>query len=135
VPSTRTNDQMWRDFLDGRIERLKRVKSAFRRIPSAPRCRACQAPFDGIGGQVLRFTPWRRWRANSALCSLCTGSLGTSVGGAEVEATFLFADIRGSTGVAEHMRPAAYRELLQRFYRVCAGAVDEVVLARPAVVP
>lgn len=125
MPSARSNDEMWRDFLDGRIEGLERMKSAFRRIPSAPRCKAGQAPFGGFGGKVFRFTPWRRWQANSALCSICTGSLGTSVGGAEVEATFLFADIRGSTGVAEHMRPAAYQELLQRFYQVCAMAVDD----------
>lgn len=125
MPSTRTNDEMWRDFLDGRIEGLEGLKSTFRRIPSAPRCKLCQAPFEGFGGRILRFTRFRRWQANSTLCSICVGSLDKSVGGAEVEATFLFADIRGSTGVAEHMRPAAYQKLLQRFYRVCAMAVDD----------
>jgi len=41
-----------------------------------------------------------------------------------VEATFLFADIRGSTGVAEHLRPVEFNAILQRFYIVCARAVD-----------
>jgi hypothetical protein len=30
----------------------------------------------------------------------------------------LFADIRGSTAIAEHMEPSAYAALLNRFYRV-----------------
>jgi adenylate cyclase len=125
VPKARTNDEEWRDFLTGRVEGLEQLKSVFRRLPSAPRCKACQAPFGGIGGKLLWFTPWRRWRANAALCTICTLGLGMSVGGAEVEATFLFADIRGSTTVAEHMRPAEFHAILDRFYRVCAKAVDE----------
>jgi adenylate cyclase len=120
-----TNDEIWAEFLAGKIDGLERMKRLFRRIPTAPRCKLCQAPFGGLGGKMLRFTPWRRWQANSTLCNICTGSLGQQVGGAEVEATFLFADIRGSTGVAEHLRPAEYQALLQRFYRVCAMAVDE----------
>jgi adenylate cyclase len=125
VPKARTHDEEWRDFLSGHIEGLEQAKRFFRRIPSAPRCKACQAPFEGIGGKVLRFTPWRRWRANATLCTICTLGLGMAIGGAEVEATFLFADIRGSTTVAEHMRPAEYNAILERFYRVCARAVDE----------
>jgi len=125
VPGARTTDEMWRDFLAGNIEGLEGLKTTFRRLPSAPRCKVCQAPFAGIGGRVLRFTPWRRWRANSTLCSICTGKLGEAVGGAEVEATFLFADIRGSTGVAERLRPAEYHAILERFYRACAMAVDD----------
>ena len=124
MPSARTNDEMWREFLSGHIQGLEGMKRIFRRVPAAPRCKLCQAPFNGVGGTVLHFTPFRRWQANSTLCNICTGSLGELVGGAEVEATFLFADIRGSTGVAEHMRPAEYNAILQRFYMVCASAVD-----------
>lgn len=118
-------DEQWRQTLSGELEGLERIKTLFRRIPAAPRCKLCQAPFTGLGGALLRFTPWRRWRANSTLCTVCTGSLDEVVGGAEIEATFLFADIRGSTGLAEHLRPAEYNAILQRFYRICATAVDE----------
>lgn len=124
MPQASTNDQLWRDLLSGNVKRLEDFRRLFRRIPAAPRCKLCQAPFAGVGGKVLRFTPWRRWEANSTLCNVCTGSLGEHVGGAEIEATFLFADIRGSTGVAEHLRPAEYNAILQRFYLVCARAVD-----------
>ncbi|MCI0583232.1 MAG: adenylate/guanylate cyclase domain-containing protein [Chloroflexi bacterium] len=125
MPRARTNDETWRAFLAGEIEGLDGLRGMFRRLPSAPRCKICQAPFEGVGGKILRFTPFRRWDANATICNICTGSLGQSVGGTEIEATFLFADIRGSTGVAEHLRPAEYQALLQRFYRVCAMAVDE----------
>lgn len=125
MPTETPIDEQWRAFLAGNIEGLEQLKRLFRRIPAAPRCKLCQAPFTGIGGAFLRFTPWRRWQANSTLCSICTGSLGDTIGGAEVEATFLFADIRGSTTVAEHMRPKDYRHILERFYRTCAKSVDD----------
>ncbi len=46
-------------------------------------------------------------------------------GGAEIEATFLFADIRGSTSLAEGMSPSAFHALLDRFYAVASNVVFE----------
>jgi adenylate cyclase len=37
-------------------------------------------------------------------------------GGAEIEASFLFADVRGSTSLAERVTPTEFRRLLNRFY-------------------
>ena len=37
-------------------------------------------------------------------------------GGAEVEISMVFTDVRGSTTLAEGMRPAAFRHLINRFY-------------------
>ena len=42
----------------------------------------------------------------------------------------VFADVRGSTGLAEQMRPAAFRNLINRFYR----AATEAMVARNALV-
>jgi adenylate cyclase len=39
-------------------------------------------------------------------------------GGAEVEVTILFADIRGSTSIAERMKPADFSLLIKHFYQV-----------------
>ena len=44
-------------------------------------------------------------------------------GGAEIEMSMLFADIRGSTSLAETMPPGEYRALLDRFYNVAADAI------------
>jgi adenylate cyclase len=45
-------------------------------------------------------------------------------GGAEVEATFLFADVRGSTALAESVGAEEFRGLMARFYAEAAAAVD-----------
>lgn len=117
--------EQWQEFREGRIEGLEDMRKLFRRVPSAPRCKLCQAPFSGIGGGLMRFTGFRRWQASSALCSICVGHLDEAVGGVEIEATFLFADIRGSTGVAERMRPVEFHAILERFYGVAARAIDD----------
>ncbi len=49
--------------------------------------------------------------------------LKTGIGGAEVELTLLFADIRGSTGLGERLPPAEFTALLTSFYRLAASAI------------
>lgn len=51
-------------------------------------------------------------------------------GGAEVDIAVLFADVRGSTSLAERMGPAEYAALLNRFYRVATA----VLIAQEAVI-
>ena len=46
-------------------------------------------------------------------------------GGAEVECSLLFADIRGSTSLAEKMSPTEFRRLLDRFYDAAAKVLHE----------
>jgi adenylate cyclase len=92
-------------------------------MPSPPRCKLCYAPFKGVGGLVLGhwFGPWER---NPQLCKNCMKKLTRQgVGGAEIELTFLFADIRGSTALGERLRPAAFSALLNSFYRLAAEAI------------
>ena len=60
---------------------------------------------------------------NPNLCSKCFTFVSTNHGGAEIEMSLLFADIRDSTGLAETMAPSAYRALLDRFYNTAADAV------------
>jgi class 3 adenylate cyclase len=84
----------------------------------------CQAPFGGIGGLVLR--PWfGRWERNPALCKACMRTLfDRGPGGAELEISLLFADIRGSTGLAERLGPTAFAKLLQAFYGLATEAIQ-----------
>jgi adenylate cyclase len=119
------NDEMWRRLLSGNDPDLVRMQRLFGRIPSAPRCKLCHAPFGRPGSLVLKPFGWGRWEANPTLCRICGRGLDRGIGGAEIDSTFLFADIRGSTGLAEEMRPAAFRELLERFYRIAAAAIDD----------
>jgi adenylate cyclase len=48
----------------------------------------------------------------------------TKPGGAEVELSFMFADVRGSTALAEHTQAQEFSSLLARFYGIAAKAVD-----------
>ena len=46
-------------------------------------------------------------------------------GGAEIEVSVLFADVRGSTGLAEGASPAQFRNRLQSFYKVAWDAIND----------
>lgn len=71
---------------------------------------------------------------NPNYCDVCETFVRTHPGGAEVEISMLFADVRGSTTIAEQMRPAEFGRLMNRFFD-CAnrviidsdGVVDKLV--------
>ncbi len=116
-------DEEWKELLTGEHANMLRLRRQFRHVPASPRCKLCHAPFAGPGGFVLRpwFGPWER---NAQLCKSCMKHL-TQQGmvGAEVELSMLFADIRGSTGLGERLRPAEFSALLSMFYRLAADAI------------
>jgi len=53
---------------------------------------------------------------NPNYCDVCETFVRTHPGGAEVEVSVLFADVRGSTALAEQMRPAEFSRLMNRFF-------------------
>ena len=90
-----------------------------RRLPAEPRCRICYYPFEGIGGAISRhLLDLRPSPGNPYFCNQCERMAEKYPGGAEVEATILFADVRGSTSLAENMPPADFSRLIKRFYAV-----------------
>jgi adenylate cyclase len=82
-------------------------------LPSNPRCKLCNAPFKSWGGSLMRVFGRPQSRKNPRYCEPCAFQ---EPGGAEVELSMLFADIRGSTTIAERMRPAEFTRLISRFY-------------------
>jgi adenylate cyclase len=58
------------------------------------------------------------------LCKACFGTLAKHPGGAELEISVVFADVRGSTGLGERSSAAEFRELLQAYYRAASSAID-----------
>ena len=103
----------WRDVLLGIHPGLYRKRRLFRVIPSEPRCKFCNAPFHGIGGTLMSIIGRRQYSKNPLFCEAC---LHEPVEGAEVEITMLFADIRGSTTLAEKMSATDFGNLMNRFY-------------------
>ncbi|MFL5750983.1 MAG: adenylate/guanylate cyclase domain-containing protein [Chloroflexota bacterium] len=108
--------EVWRRLLLGTDPSVMKLRRRHRRIPSPPRCKMCAAPFGPPGGWVLRYFGHARWAKNPKYCEGCFRTLQANHGGAEVECSLLFADVRGSTSLAEAMRPAQFRALMGRFY-------------------
>jgi adenylate cyclase len=85
----------------------------------------CNAPFKGPGGVLMRLIAYGPSPLNRRLCKWCIRAMHKNPGGAEVEITVLFADERGSTGIAEQMAPGEFSELLARFYGAAAEVIDD----------
>ena len=71
---------------------------------------------------------------NPSMCSSCFDFMVRHHGGAEIDCTLLFADVRGSTTLAEQMTATEFRARLDRFYRVAStvvidhdGSIDKFV--------
>ena len=120
----RTPQEAMQGFLSGEDPGLGRSRRVFRRVPSSPRCKLCAAPFEGLGGAVLRHVGFSRYSGNPAICSNCIKSL-NKVGtfGAEIPVSLVFADIRGSTTIGESLTPTEFRAFLDRFYRIASEAI------------
>ena len=131
---TDRDEAFWRDFLEHGDPMERRARSVFKRIPANPRCTLCAAPFQGIGAPIMRLMG--KWPSdkNPSMCNSCFTFMADHHGGAEIESSFLFADIRGSTSIAERISATEFRALLDRFYGVASttvfahdGAVDKFV--------
>lgn len=61
-----------------------------------------------------------RWTKNPKYCAGCFRMLRENHGGAEVECSLLFADVRGSTTLAEQMPPREFNRLMGSFFDVAA---------------
>jgi adenylate cyclase len=119
------DEAFWHDFLTRGHSMERKVRGLFRRIPASPRCAMCAAPFHGVGAPLMRIVGRRPSSRNPSMCSSCFAFMTEHHGGAEIECSFLFADIRGSTTMAEQMSATAFRSLLDRFYAVAATTVFE----------
>ena len=130
MPRTRfaTIEDAWRAYLMGTHPQLLMGRRTFGLLPSNPRCKLCSAPFRGPGGFVLRrfskeFRPWEKF---PKVCRRCLTGMNTmDVSGAEVETSFLFADVRASSDLARRLGTMEFTHLMQRFYAVATGTLFE----------
>jgi adenylate cyclase len=128
------NEAYWRDYLTRGSSAEHYGRLLFKRIPSDPRCRLCAAPFAGLGAPVMRLIGKQPSNSSPHICNACFVNLRQHHGGAEVDGSLLFADVRGSTTLAESMSPGAFHDLLDRFYTTAIkvvfdhdGAIDKFV--------
>ena len=119
------HDEIWRSLMVDGMEKFNRGHKLLSYLPSNPRCRFCGAPFDGPGSVVARVVFGRAKSAlNPQICNVCEKLATDMPGGVEIELSMLFADIRGSTTLAEKMTPSQFTHLINRFYSVATDILS-----------
>ncbi len=115
-------EQVWRTYLTtGETEKELRQRWLFGRLPGSQRCKICYAPFRGTGSSIARIVYGKRpSNLNPQLCNVCEEFAREHQGGAEIELSLLFADVRGSTTLAEGMSPTEYSQVINRFYKAAS---------------
>jgi adenylate cyclase len=120
----------WRRFLMQPDSMMGIGRHVFSRIPTSPRCQLCASPFHGPGGAAMKLIGKGQSLNSPRICMSCERQLLKRRGGAEVESSLLFADIRGSTALGERMTPTEFRDLLDRYY----STASEIVFDRSGIV-
>jgi adenylate cyclase len=119
-------DEIWYEwFSTDAYHAEKRGLRLFRFLPHDPRCKLCNSPFEGVGGFALRVFGRKQSKLNPHFCNICEAFAQKHTGGAEVEMSMLFADVRGSTSLSEQMTPTEFQALINRFYIRATKAIAE----------
>src|SRR3989344_7956659 len=116
MTNERQVSEVWRQLFSGEMHPFNRKRNFNKLIPSDPRCKLCYIPFRGLGGKLMGvWTGLKQSKKNPYICDYCEKMAHTNPGGAEITLTLLFADIRGSTAIAEKMSAKEFSHLINRF--------------------
>lgn len=118
-------EEQWRAALMGEARGLNITRKSVGWIPSGPRCKLCHSPLRPPGSSVLKLIGMGPSPMNRRLCRACFRHLDKMPGGAEIELSLLFADVRGSTALAEGMPAQDFSRLISRFYGAAARVIDD----------
>jgi len=120
MSKSQSPEEWWLRVLTGNDPDLpiREFRGLWRWLPSGPRCQFCNAPYHGVGAPLMRLMGKGPSRLSPHLCQQCQSYASQQLGGAEVELTMLFADVRGSTHLAEKMSPASFSKLISRYFAI-----------------
>jgi adenylate cyclase len=123
VTEAEKRSEEWRQMLSAPLFNLEtRLLS---RLASDPRCLLCNSPYGKPFGPILRRIGYGRSARYPQLCRPCFRHFERHPGGAEVLITVLFADVRGSTAIAERQTAEEFRRVLEGFYRHVTDVVAD----------
>ncbi|HLO33441.1 MAG TPA: adenylate/guanylate cyclase domain-containing protein [Anaerolineales bacterium] len=114
MSTQRTVEEEWYKMLTEGEPVPRRLYHLHGLLPSDPRCKICGSPFKGWGGFIMHLMGRDQSRYNPRFCEKC--KVFEHPGGAEVTLTMFFADVRGSTTLAEQMSAREFSRLINRFY-------------------
>ena len=121
--------KIWYWYLTGQNKtrfsaRYEAMSNVMRRtmalFPGTPRCVECNRPMLGLGGWL---THTHRSSYSPQLCDMCETAMRSDEAGAEVPLSLLFADVRGSTRLAETQSTTEFKQLIQRFYQAAGDVI------------
>lgn len=118
MPNNQTPEEWWHALLTGnaRDMPIKPVRQVFARLNSTHRCKFCNSPFDGAWAPMMKIMGRHASRLSLHLCQQCQIVASEHLGGAEIDVTLLFADVRGSTKLGEQMKATEFSQLISRFF-------------------
>ncbi len=117
MPEKLTPEEEWYRMLTEGEPIPRRLYHIHGLLPSDPRCKICGSPFKSWGGWIMHLMGRDQSRYNPRFCEKC--KVFEHPGGPEVPLTMmLFADVRGSTTLAEQMSAREFSQLIHRFYKV-----------------
>ncbi|MDH5607634.1 MAG: adenylate/guanylate cyclase domain-containing protein [Anaerolineae bacterium] len=118
---------IWKNMLvAGENPTEKRNRKLFKLLPGKTKCKWCKVPFDGPAAPVVKLVFGKQpGELNPKFCNACETFAREYQGGAEVEMSMLFADIRGSTTLAEGMSPSTFSQLIDRFYQATTQVLTQ----------
>lgn len=123
-------EQISREVLMGTNRTLRFGRHLFNAMPSRAHCKLCASPLQGPMGGLMGVIGKGPWPKNPKYCSWCFKDMMRRRAGAEIPCSLLFADVRGSTEMAERMRPIEFRERMDRFF----STASEVLVDHDAIV-
>jgi adenylate cyclase len=90
-------------------------------MPSAARCKFCNAPFKGRYAGAVKTIGYTPSRKNPRICARCIEH--APEGGAIVPVAVLFADVRGYTALCERLEPGEVASFVQTFCETSSAAL------------
>ena len=116
MPTEQTIEEEWYKMLTEGEPVPRHIYHFLGLLPSDPRCKMCAAPFKGWGGFIMHLLGRDQSKYNPRFCMPCEKF--DHPGGTEVVISMLFADVRGSTQLAEQMSARDFSQLINKFYTV-----------------
>jgi adenylate cyclase len=117
------NQELWTAIFRDGHPALKSFQRFHNWLPSPPRCKMCYAPFHGVGGMYMRLRGKGPANRNPRYCGACDKFLRSFPGGAEVDVSMMFVDVRGSVPIAERMAPADFSHFMRGFFASATQAL------------
>jgi adenylate cyclase len=106
-------EEVWRRLFELGEPELKKLQAEFIQVvsPTQSRCKLCFFAFDQVGVQDRK-----RSQRNPYFCNKCDEYITENAGGANVNISVIFVDVRSSVSIAEDMDPNDFRKLMGKYF-------------------